>query len=101
MAANSKMTTQKKTPRIYRRKVKRTVIINHKIIERIIPPIPSPTSGGSNSNPSSKGILSAAVLLFFYSEYFTFSFSFKPKYKPKLIKRKKATAKIEVDKIEF
>jgi len=42
MAANSKMTTQKKTPRIYRRKVKRTVIINHKIIERIIPPIPSP-----------------------------------------------------------
>lgn len=99
MAANSRITTQKKTPRIYRRKVKRTVIINHKIIERIIPPIPSPTSGGSNSNPSSKGILSAAVFtLFLFRIFPTFSLSFKPKYKPKLIKRKKATAKIEVDK---
>ncbi len=71
-------------------------------MERIVPPIPSPTSGGSNSKPLNFGVLSAYLcILSLFKIFPILSFSFKPEYNPTVINRKNAPAKTEVDKIEF
>jgi len=77
-------------------------IIIHKRIEKITPPIPSPTAGGSKSKPSNFGVLSAYLYILSLLKIFPIlSFSFNPKYNPKVINRKNAPAKTEVDSIEF
>ncbi|UEQ77505.1 hypothetical protein [Chryseobacterium arthrosphaerae] len=74
----------------------------HKRIERITPHIPSPTAGGSKSNPLNFGVLSAYLCNRSLFKIFpTLSFSFKPKYNPVVINRKKLPAKTEVDTMEF
>lgn len=71
-------------------------------MEIIIPPMLSPTAGISKSKLPISGVLSDNFLtLSFVKIGPTLSFNFKPKYKPKLINRKKEMAKIEVDRIEF
>jgi hypothetical protein len=102
IAANNKITAQKKTPRKYNRKI-RTIENNiHKRIERIIPPIPSPTAGPSKSKLPISGVLSDNFLILSFVKTFPIlSFNLSPEYNPKLIKRKKEIAKIEVDRIEF
>ncbi len=84
------------------RKAARIATTKHKMILRIIPPIPSPTAGNSADPSSKSGTLSD---IFFSFSLLTktpiFSFSFKPKYNPDDIKRKNAPAKIEVEINEF
>lgn len=102
IAAKNKIAAQKKNPKKYNRKANTIEIKNHKIIERITPPMLSPTAGGSKPETSGKEML---------SEYFfnlslckicpTLSFSFHPKYNPELMKIKNAPASMDVDTIEF
>ena len=102
MAAKNKIAAQKKNPKKNNRKANTIEIKNHRIIERITPPITSPTEGGSNPETSGKEILSEYFLILSLCKICpTFSFSFKPKYNPELINTKNVVAKIEVDNIEF
>lgn len=102
MATKNKIAAQKKKPKKYNKKAKTIEIKNHKIIEAIAPPIPSPTAGGSNPETSGKETLSEYFLTLSLCKICpTLSLSFKPKYNPELIKIKKAPAKIDVETIEF
>ncbi|MCD1117167.1 hypothetical protein [Chryseobacterium turcicum] len=102
MAAKNKIAAQKKNPKKYNKKANTIEIKNHKIIEAITPPIPSPTAGGSNPETSGKEIFSEYFLTFSLCKICpTLSLSFHPKYSPELIKIKKTPAKMDVDTIEF
>lgn len=102
MAAKNKIAAQKKNPKKYSRKANTIEIKNHKIIDTITPPIPSPTAGGSKLETSGKEILSENFLILSLCKICpTFSFSFKPKYNPALINMKNVVAKMEIDNIEF
>ncbi|MEC3876099.1 hypothetical protein [Chryseobacterium salviniae] len=79
MAANNKITAQKKTPRKYKRKTTTIEITIQTIIDTIIPPIPSPKAGPSKSKFPISGVLSDNFLIFsFVKTCPILSFSFKP-----------------------
>lgn len=102
MAVRNKTAAQNKNPKKYRSTTKTMVSINHKITESMAAPMLSPTAGGSKSKfPISGAFSEYFSSLCLLNTFPTFSFNFRPKYKLKLINRKKVPAKIEVDKIEF
>jgi len=102
IALRDKTEDQKKSPSKGKRNTSNIENTIHRTRERIAPPIPSPTSGGSISKPFIVGVLLTYCFnLSLFKILPILSFNFKPKYNPKVINKKNDPAKIDVDAIEF